>query len=105
MGTLRVNPVLVEQVNGLGFQPFSEASTTCRMCSGLAVEATLFAGVAVEPKLGGDGHLAAEGGEGFADEFLVGEGAIDFGCIEKGDALFDGRADDGIISCLSPAGP
>jgi hypothetical protein len=33
--------------------------------------------------------------EGFADEVLVGEGAVGLGGIEEGDALLDGRAEEG----------
>src|SRR5205085_7998375 len=32
--------------------------------------------------------------EGFADEFFVGERAVDFGGVEKGDATFDGGANE-----------
>ena len=74
------------------------------MCCGLAVEAALLAGVAVESEFGGDDHFVAEGSEGFADEFLVGEGAVDFGGVEEGDALFDGGADDGDHLLLVPGG-
>jgi len=72
---------------------------------GLAIEATLLAGVTVESEFGGDDDLAAERGEGFADEFFIGEGAVDFGRVEEGDALLDGGADDGDHLLLFPAGP
>src|SRR5271166_3284176 len=51
-------------------------------------------GVKLESELGGDHDLPFEGGERFAHEFLVVEGAIDFGGIEEGDAAFDGSMDE-----------
>ncbi len=47
--------------------------------------------VEVEPEFGGDHHLLAEGGEGFAHQFFVRERTIDFGGVEEGDAAFNGR--------------
>ena len=82
----------------------SEASTTCLMCSGWLFETALLAGVTIESELGGDDHFAAERSEGFADEFLVGERAIDFGGVEERDALFDGRADEGDHLLFIPGG-
>ena len=62
-------------------------------------------GLELEPELGGDHHLLAEGSEGFAHEFFVRERAIDFGGVEERDAAFDGRRISEIISCLSVGGP
>ncbi len=72
----------------------SESSTLVRMVSGRLsrpVELVPFEG---QPELGGDDHLVAHGGEGFPDEFLVGERAVDLGGVEEGDALVDGGADE-----------
>ena len=49
--------------------------------------------IEVEAELGGDHDLVAEGGEGFADELLVRERAVDFGGVEERDAALDGRPD------------
>jgi hypothetical protein len=46
-----------------------------------------------EAELGGDHDLSRIGAQRLADEFLVGERAIDFGGVEEGDAAFDRRAD------------
>jgi hypothetical protein len=54
----------------------------------------LLGGVAVEAELGGDDDLVADGREGFADEELVGEGAVDFGGVEEGDAAVDGLVEE-----------
>ena len=65
------------------------------MCSGRLFEAGLLAGLGIdaEAEFGGDDHLVAERREGLADHFLVGEGAVDFGGVEEGDAALDRRAD------------
>ena len=75
----------------------SEASATSLMCSGrLSSPACLpVSGSNVEPELGGDHHLLAEGRQRFAHEFFVGERAVDFGGVEERDAEFDGRPDQG----------
>ena len=49
--------------------------------------------VELEAELGGDHHLVAERRERLADQFLVGERAVDLGGVEEGDAALDGRAD------------
>ena len=96
--------MLVEQVNGLDFEPFEGGIDDLPDVLGLAVEAALLAGVTIESEFGGDDHFVAEGSEGFADEFLVGEGAIDFSSVEERDALFDGRTDDGDHLLFVPGG-
>ena len=72
---------------------FSEASATAWMCSGPAVEPGLLAVLDVEAELGGDHHLVADRRERLADQLLVGEGAVDLGGVEEGDAALDRRAD------------
>jgi len=59
----------------------------------LAVHGALFA-VAIESELGCDDDAVTERGPGFANEFFVREWAIDSGGVEKGDALFDSRANE-----------
>ena len=46
--------------------------------------------IEVEPELGGDHHLLAEGGEGFPREFFVDERTVDLGGVEERDAAFHG---------------
>ncbi len=87
---VRVWPVLVEQVNGLYSKSLQgrlrdpldllrpTIKTNCRMRSLLAI--------VFETKLCGDYHLPFVRRERFADEFLIGEGAVDLGRIKKGDA-------------------
>jgi hypothetical protein len=62
-------------------------------------------GVEGEPELGGDDDLAAEGFEGFADEFFVDERPVDLGGVEEGDAAFDGGADQGDVVWPVGSGP
>ena len=73
----------------------SEPSTACLMCSGRlfrpAFPGRLSSPLEVEPELGGDHHLPAEGGEGLAHELFVRERAVDLGGVEERDAAFDGR--------------
>src|SRR4029077_19482814 len=49
----------------------------------------------VETELGGDDHPVAQRRQRLADEFFVGEWAVDFGGIEEGDAALHGRAQHG----------
>ena len=70
---------------------FSEASATSRDVLGPAVHADLLArlGIDLEAELGGDHHLVAHRRQRLADQFLIGEGAIDLGGVEEGDAALD----------------
>src|SRR5690606_28037483 len=49
-------------------------------------------GIDIEAELGGDEHLLAHGGQRFADQLLIGKGAIDLGSVEEGDAPLHRRA-------------
>ena len=48
----------------------------------------------VEPELGGDHHLVADGSQRLSDDLLAKERPVDFGDIEKRNAAVIGRADD-----------
>jgi hypothetical protein len=50
-------------------------------------------GVKVEPELGGDNHLPAQGGEGFAQQLLVGVWAVNLGGIEERDTTLNRRSE------------
>ena len=105
---LRIDAMLVEQIDRSVLSRLSEASATALMCSGrLLSPAAALAGrqIDVEAELGRDHHLVTDGRERLADQFLVGERAIDLGGIEEGDAALDGRRMSAIISCLSAGGP
>src|SRR5208283_5910840 len=89
-GHVRVNAMLIEQINRLDLEPLERSLNHTLDARRFAGYTALLAGVAIESELGGDDHLATERREGFADEFLVRERAIDFGGIEERDAEFDG---------------
>jgi len=66
---LRVDAVLVEQVDGVDSEPLERTVHGLADVLGAAGAAHLAALlVEAEPELGGDDHVAAEGGEGLADE-------------------------------------
>ena len=99
-GHVRIDAVLVEQVDGLDLEPLERALGGLLDVLRPAVQArpALHAAgvelrVEVESELGGDDHLVAERGEGLADEFLVRERAVDLGGVEERDAELDGRPD------------
>jgi hypothetical protein len=52
-------------------------------------------GIDIEAKLGSDDHLAAHGRQCLTDQFFIGEGAVDLGGVEEGDAALHRRAQEG----------
>ena len=102
-GHVGVDAVLVEQVDGVDAQPGEGGVGDLLDVFGSAGQAGLAAvGVEREAELGGDDDLAAERLQGFADEFLVDERAVDLGGVEEGDAAFDRGADQGDV--VGPVG-
>ena len=73
----------------------SEPSTACADSLRAAGDAAVLArfGVDIEAELGRDHDLVAKRRKRFADDFLVGERAIDFGGVEQGDPALDRAAD------------
>ena len=96
---VRVDAVLIEQVDGLDLEPLERALDGLLDVLRPAVQPRrarpLIAAAQVEPELGGDHHLLAEGSEGLAHEFFVRERAVDLGGVEERDAAFDGRPEQG----------
>jgi hypothetical protein len=96
-GNFEVDAVLVEEVEGVDLEALEAGLGDLADVLRAAVEGVPFAavvGVGFEAELGGDDDFSAEGGQGFADELLVDEWAVDLGSVEEGDALLDGGADD-----------
>lgn len=60
---------------------------------------------AAKAELGGDHDLVANGRQGFAEQFLVGERAIGLSAVEEGDAKIKGPVDRAMASSLPSAGP
>ncbi len=92
---LRIDAVLVEEVDAVGAQPLQRGLGHLLDVFGPAVQATLGAGlgIEVEAELAGDDHLVAHRLQRFADQPLVGERAIDLGGVEEGDATLGRGAD------------
>jgi len=85
-----VNPVLIVQVNRLDPEPFERTLGALLDVLGPAIHKLLPAGIDLDPELGGDHHLPADGSQGFADEGLVAEGAVHFSRIKERHAAVDG---------------
>src|SRR5690606_6607719 len=97
-GHLRVDAVLVKQVNGFYSEPLQRLVRHLLDVLGPAVEAQptwVPVGMELKPKLGGDHHFATKGLESFADEFFICIGAIYLGGIEKRDAPLHRSPDQG----------
>ena len=92
---VRVDPVLVVQVDACRPEPLQRRVGGLPDVLGAAGQARSARPSASkrEPELGGDDDLVAERCEGFADEFLVDERAVDLGGVEEGDAALDRRPD------------
>jgi hypothetical protein len=92
-GHLRVDAVLVVEVDGFDPEPLERALSHPPDVFGTAVEHLLVVGAPeLEAELGGDHHPAAEGLECFAHDLLVLR-AVDLGGVEEGDAALGGRPD------------
>ena len=92
-GHVRIDAVLVEQIDGLHPQPLERGFGDLLDMLGPAVQprpAGATIRVELEPELCGDHHLPAERLQRFADQLFVGVGTIDFCCIEERDAAFHG---------------
>jgi hypothetical protein len=94
---VRVDAVLVEQVNPVGPQSRERRIGYLPNVLWAAVESATLAGdrVDVECELGRYDDVIADRGEGLADEFLVSERPVGFGGVEEGDALVRRHADEG----------
>jgi hypothetical protein len=92
---VRVDAVLVQQVDRVGAEPLQRALDTALDRLRATVESAGHAALEVEAELRRDHDLVADRLERLADELLVGEGPVDLRGVEEGDAALDGRADDG----------
>src|SRR5271154_4756583 len=93
-GYIRVDAVLIEEIDHIGPEALERGLGDLADALGTAVESDILACVLVNfpSELSGDDDLIAQRSECLADELLVGEGAIDLGRIEEGDATLDGCA-------------
>jgi hypothetical protein len=86
-GRVRVDPVLVVQIDVIGAQPLEgtlDGDTDIRRAT--VDDARAAAGVRDEAELRRQHHTVAAVLDGPADEFLVGERTVDLGGVEVGDA-------------------
>ena len=105
-GDVRVDAVLIEEIDPIGLEPLQRCVGDFPDVRRPAIEPRLLAAFELEPELRGDDHLIAERRQRFADEFFVGERPVGFGGVEEGDATVDSAARiSAIPSCLSAAGP
>src|SRR2546427_6752831 len=84
---IRVNTVLIEQIDNVGPESLERAIGNLLDVLRPAVEARK--GSKVEPELSRDHHLVPEGSKCFAHELFIGERAVGLGGVEEGDAAFD----------------
>ena len=90
-GHRRVNAMLIVEIDGIDLEPRQRPFDNCPDVLGTAIKETpaLFvAGRGFPAELRRDHHLISERRERFADQFLIGKRAIDFGCVEESDAAF-----------------
>src|SRR5450432_3225915 len=98
-GHIRVDAVLIEQVDGFELEPQQGAFHGLLDVFGLTVNSggsrlVIFARQ-IEAELGGNDHLPAEWGQGLPHQFLVDERAVDFGRVKEGDTAIDGGMQKG----------
>ena len=93
---IRINAMLIEQINRLDLEPLERAFDRLLDVLGPAVQTCrsrpIIAATQVEPEFGGDDHFPAERSERFADKLFVRERAIDLSGIKECDATFHRRA-------------
>ena len=93
---VRVDAMLIEEIDDARLQSLERRFSHLLDVLGPAVEAPLLAvfGIDVETELCCDHHVVAERSERLANQFLVGERAVDFGGVEEGDTAFERRPDE-----------
>src|SRR6185437_13913270 len=96
-GNFGIDAVLVKQVDHIGTKALQRSLGGLFDMRRAAVQigpTERAVGARPEAELGCDHHLVTHWGEGFADEFLIRERAVNFRGIEEGNAALDSRADE-----------
>src|SRR5271167_2323316 len=89
---VRVNPMLIEQVDVIGPEPFQRCIGDGPDTLRPAVRASR--GIPVlEAELSGNHDLVTDRRQGFAHDFLIREGAVGFGGIKERHAKFESLTD------------
>src|SRR5437899_139024 len=87
-----IDPVLVEEVNAIGFKALKRGLSHLFDMLGPAIES--YCTVNRKTKLACNNDFVAERRERFSDKLLVCIWAVNFGCIEERDAFFMGCTND-----------
>lgn len=91
-GHLRIDTVLVEQIDHVGLESLQRRLGDLLDVLWPAVEA---GGCGeLEAEFHGDHHLVSERSKGFAHELFIGERPVDFSGVEEGDSAIHGCGDD-----------
>ena len=111
---VRVNTVLIEQVDGIDLESLKRALGDLLDVFWPTIQgwgpphpSGIELGIEVEAELGGYHHLSTKGGEGFADEFFVCERAVNFSGVEECYAAFHRcvkKRDHLLLVCRRPVG-
>src|ERR1700722_8054268 len=94
--------MLVEEVDSVRLQTLQRAFYDLLDMVGAAVGCrplTIVAGIRLEPELGSDHDIFAEGSESFPHNFFIGERAIDFCGVKESDTAPDSGADE--LDCFA----
>ena len=96
-GHIRINPMLVQQVDHIDLEPLERALgglfdvlRPAVQARGALHPAGIELRIEVEPELGGDHHLLADRSKGLTDEFFVDERTVDLGGVKECDPAFHG---------------
>jgi len=107
-GNIRIDAVLVEQVDAIGAESAQRRVHDLPDVIGLAVEASLaLAGLRIDvhAEFGGDNDLIADRSECLANDLFVDERPVGLGGVEEGHAPVDRSADKCDASRWSVASP
>jgi len=91
----QINAMLIKEIDSVGPEPLKATVGNHLDVFRATIEANGFARDRIDfpAKFCGDYNAVANRGQGFAHEFFVGKGSIDFGGIEECDAAIDGGPD------------
>src|SRR5262249_36459200 len=94
-GYFGIDPVLIKEIDDIGLKALERSLSDFPDVRGPAIEPGLLAcsWVNLESELRGDHYFVAERSQGFANQFFVCVGAIDFSSVKESDTAFDCRAD------------
>jgi len=104
MGHVRIDAMLIEQIDGVYPEPFQRALDGLFDVLRSAVQTDwmrIFLGVNLEPELGRDHHLVTHGSESLAHELFIHERTVTSAVSKKVTPRSTAARMSAIISCLS----